>query len=63
MLSKDELDDFNKRMADKISYSMQRSLTEKGSIPANTGKNVLKDYIYRMLQYYSGISSYDIGGT
>ncbi len=63
MDTKDKINEFNKIMAEKISYSMQKSLAEEGVIQKGTGVNFLKPYIMRLLSYYSSLSAFELSGS
>lgn len=63
MDTNDNIDEFNKTMADKIGSSMQQSLIEAGILQKGTGRNLIRDYIYRMLSFYSSIGYFELSSS
>ncbi|MDD4188467.1 MAG: hypothetical protein PHX37_00055 [Eubacteriales bacterium] len=60
MAIKDDIEEFNKRMAIKIGRSMHKELTGKGSAPEEDSAEILSDFVLRILTYYSSINMFDI---
>lgn len=60
MVRKDIIDNFNIETAKKLGVSLQKALVEENIISKGIGYNIFKDYIYRILSFYSSIDFNDL---
>lgn len=60
MSIKDDISEFNKRMAIKIGRSVQKELAVGGMAPEEDSREILSDFILRIMTFYSSINMFDI---